>query len=253
MTEFTVIIPCYNEQSRLDSAEFARLARQPGAHVLFVDDGSTDATAPTLEAICAAAPQTARLLRLPRNQGKAEAVRLGLLQAMAEGAELVGFLDADLSTPVDEMLRLVATLSQRPQVEVLLASRVRLLGNTVERKLIRHYLGRIFATAASVVLALDVYDTQCGAKILRVTPQLRAALSQPFVSKWIFDVELIGRLLYGSREQPGIGAAAFAEMPLHTWRDVAGSKLQARHMLAAVGDLVLIHQQLQQKRRQLAT
>lgn len=170
---------------------------------------------------------------------------------MDAGANLVGFLDADLSTPVDEMLRLVATLAQRPEVQVLLASRIRLLGNTVERKLIRHYLGRIFATAASLILALDVYDTQCGAKVLRVTPQLRAALAQPFVSKWIFDIELIGRLLYGSADQAGIGAAAFAEMPLHTWRDVAGSKLHAGHMLAAIGDLVLVHQQLQQKRRQL--
>jgi len=251
MTEFTVIVPCYNEASRLHSAEFVRLALVPAAKVLFVDDGSTDGTAQALAAICAAAPKNATLLRLPRNQGKAEAVRLGLLQALDSGATLVGFLDADLSTPVDEMLRLVAILAQRPEVQVLLASRIRLLGNSVERKLIRHYLGRIFATAASLILALDVYDTQCGAKLLRATPQLRAALAQPFVSKWIFDIELIGRLLYGSQDQGGIGAAAFAEMPLHTWRDVAGSKLRARHMLAAVGDLVLIHKQLQQKRRQL--
>ena len=61
----------------------------------------------------------------------------------------------------------------------------------------RHYVGRLFATASSLILDMTVYDTQCGAKVLRAGPALRAALATPFHSRWAFDVELLGRLHNG--------------------------------------------------------
>src|ERR1041384_6274866 len=64
----------------------------------------------------------------------------------------------------------------------------------------RHYLGRIFATAVSLALHSPVYDTQCGAKLFRPGAPLRDALSAPFRSRWIFDVELLARL---DRRIPG--------------------------------------------------
>lgn len=234
-----VVVPCFNEAERLDVGAFSALADGP-LRLLFVDDGSTDATAQVLETLCARTDGKAQWLKLERNGGKAEAVRQGLLLAIAQGAREVGYLDADLATPAAEVLRLLQVLHQRPEVQVLIGARVRLLGNAVERKAIRHYLGRVFATAASLTLALHIYDTQCGAKLFRVTPALESALTEPFVSRWIFDVELLGRLAWGSADAPALPESAFAEVPLQVWHDVAGSKLRAGHFVRAAGDLVQI-------------
>jgi hypothetical protein len=149
-----------------------------------------------------------------------------MLAALATDATLVGYLDADLATPPPEMMRLVRTILES-DVSVVLAARVALLGRRIVRKPSRHYLGRVFATFASMLLGLPVYDTQCGAKVFRRTPALQAALAKPFSARWAFDVELIGRLLAGTREAPGLPPDAFLEVPLQSWCDVGGSTLKA--------------------------
>ncbi len=229
----TLVVPCYDEAARLDRAELLRLARgREGLGVLFVDDGSTDGTAAALEELRRAEPSRIAVVRLPRNGGKAEAVRAGLRAAIADGAAIVGYADADLSTPVDELLRLVDAAAGSAR-DVLLGSRVRLLGRRIERRAHRHYLGRVFATLASLALGIPVYDTQCGAKLFRATPALAAALAAPFETRWIFDVELLARLRAGGPGAPGLGEDAFEEVPLRAWRDVGGSKLRPRAMLVA--------------------
>lgn len=228
------VIPCYNEEARLAEAPLRALCAAPGARVLLVDDGSTDGTAALLERYVAALDGRATALGLAENGGKAEAVRRGLAAALEAGAARVGYLDADFSTPPDEALRLCGALD-RPGCEVALGSRVRRLGAEVDRSAVRHVLGRLFATVASVALDLPVYDTQCGAKLFRATPALAEAIARPFRSRWAFDVELLGRLL-----DAGVPAAAFAEVPLGRWVDVGGSKLKAASMLKAGLDLAEI-------------
>jgi hypothetical protein len=83
-----------------------------------------------------------------------------------------------------------------------------------------------------VALRLPVYDTQCGAKLFRSGPALEAALAAPFVSRWVFDVELLLRLLSGEGADR-IGPEQMRELPLRTWRDVGGSTLRLRSMLRA--------------------
>lgn len=240
--DLTLVVPCFDEEKRLDPQAFLRLSAIPGIRLLFVDDGSRDGTARVLQQLCDASAGQATWFSLPQNAGKAEAVRQGLLHALDHGADLTGFTDADLSTPVPEILRLVEALRAHPAVQVVLASRVRLLGNEVERSPLRHYLGRIFATAASLTLDLAIYDTQCGAKLLRATPALRQALERPFLSRWVFDVELIARLL-----RAGVPADAFLEVPLQAWRDVQGSKLTAVGMARAAADLARIAVELRRR------
>ena len=131
------------------------------------------------------------MLHLARNSGKGEAVRQGLLSALASDTELVGYWDADLSTPLDELPRFMKLLEERPTLHMVLGARVALLGRIIERYHIRHFTGRVFATAASIVLGLPVYDTQCGAKLFRASSELSAVLSSPFSNPWSFDVELL--------------------------------------------------------------
>lgn len=199
------------------------LGQVPGIRLLLVDDGSTDGTPLVLERICRTIPGKARVLRLDRNQGKAEAVRLGLLEALDAGSDFVAYLDADFATPGDEMVRLLRLL-QDGRTQVALGSRVALLGAQIERKASRHYLGRFFATFASIVLRLPVYDTQCGAKAFRASAALSRTLEEPFHARWAFDVELIGRLLAN-----GLSSGDFVEVPLRRWVDVGGSRLRPVH------------------------
>ena len=210
------------------------LGHVPGIHLLLVDDGSTDGTALLLERICRAVPGKARLLVLDRNHGKAEAVRRGLLEALEAGSDFVGYLDADFATPGEEMVRVLGLL-QGGRAQVALGSRVALLGAQIDRKPARHYLGRFFATFASLILRLPVYDTQCGAKAFRASPALALALEEPFHARWAFDVELIGRLL-----AVGFTSEDFIEVPLRRWVDVEGSRLRPIHFPLLGWELVRI-------------
>jgi len=246
----TLVIPCFDEAQRLDREAFVSLLGDATLDVLFVDDGSSDGTADVLRGLAEAYPGRIAWLGLSQNVGKAEAVRRGLLHALAAQPDppaYVGYADADLATPPDELRRLFAVLRDSDAV-ALLGSRVALLGREVHRKPLRHYLGRIFATAASLALQTDVYDTQCGAKVFRAGPALAAALAEPFSSRWVFDVELLGRLLTGSGDAAPVPASAFLEEPLRVWRDVGGSKLQGPHMLGAVTDLARIGWELARRR-----
>lgn len=235
-----VVVPCYDEARRLDVESFGRLCDTRGVQVVFVDDGSTDAT-PTLLADLAADRPQVHVVTLGENAGKGEAVRAGLRFALARSGDVVGYLDADLATPWEELLRLAAVLDERDDVDVVLGSRVGLLGVDITRRRARHLQGRVFATLASLVLDLPVYDTQCGAKVFRRTPDLESAVAEPFASRWAFDVELIARLLRRDHDR---AARRFVEVPLHRWTDVDGSRLSVRARAAALGDLVRVRRQL---------
>lgn len=248
MTTTTLVIPCYNEASRLDEAALLSLADDDdGAHLLFVDDGSTDGTGDRLRALKTRRPEQVKVLTLEQNQGKAEAVRRGLLGAMAGGDPIVGYVDADLATPPVEIRRLLRIMRTGPAA-VLLASRVSLLGRSIERSPARHYLGRVFASAASFILKLNVYDTQCGAKFFRNGPALAAAVATPFLSRWAFDIELLGRLVIGGPDVAPVDLDRIVEEPLLIWRDVGGSKLGPAHMAKAALDVARIGRDLAQRR-----
>lgn len=234
-----VVIPCFNEEKRLDPRAIEALLAEPAVRVILVDDGSRDGTADLLRRIESEHPGRVRALILPRNGGKGEAVRQGMLAALDDGAWATGYTDADFATPPEELLRLRQEFLAQGATAVL-GSRVRRLGSSIERKPARHYLGRIFATAASLSLGVGVYDTQCGAKLFRDHPALRAALAEPFSSRWAFDVELLSRLLRPRGDVTPVRPQEMIEVPLRAWRDVAGSKLRGVNMLKAGTDLARI-------------
>jgi dolichyl-phosphate beta-glucosyltransferase len=239
-----IVVPCYNEEHRLAAPVFARFtAEHPEPLFVLVNDGSSDGTQAVLERLRASAPHRFELLEIAVNGGKAEAVRAGMLHAFALGCELAGYWDADLATPLEEISRFAQILDRMPERIVVFGSRVQLLGRTIERSATRHYLGRVFATTASALLGLPVYDTQCGAKLFRVTRETRALFAEPFLVGWTFDVELIARLI---RLQHQLGGRPVAELiyeaPLDTWRDVAGSKVSALDFVRGLSEMARIRQ-----------
>lgn len=246
LSDVAFVIPCFNEERRLLRAEFLRLLdADPTIQLVFVDDGSRDDTLKVLRDIQSERASRIEIVTQAVNGGKAEAVRQGLLYSLGQGAQIVAYLDADLSTPVDEALRLLSRVRDC-QCDVLLASRVALLGREIVRTAPRHYAGRVFASAASAILRLRVYDTQCGAKFFRATPALEGALRQPFLSRWAFDVELLARLTTGP---DALRPERIVEEPLLVWRDVADSKLGFAQMANAGLDLAKIAWSLRRLQR----
>ncbi|HKU42530.1 MAG TPA: glycosyltransferase [Polyangiales bacterium] len=238
-----IVVPCYNEAERLSVDSFREFAAaEPGIRFLFVNDGSTDDTSVVLESLAAAEPEKFEHLDQAMNQGKAEAVRTGMLHALRQRPRYAGYWDADLATPLDEIPRFIAVLDEHPRRDICFGSRVRLLGRAIERNPVRHYLGRLFATVASLVLDLAVYDTQCGAKLFRATSTAEALFAEPFSVNWTFDVELIARL-QAERLRSGQSSAAdcIYELPLNVWHDVAGSKVHASDFFKALFEMQRIY------------
>lgn len=238
-----VVVPCYDEAARLQPERFLEgLADEPRLSLLFVDDGSKDATFEVLTRLAARAPDRIVAMQLEQNSGKAEAVRRGMLAATEAfpDARFVGFWDADLATPLHEVSRFLRTFDERPELRALLGSRVLMLGRRIDRRLSRHLVGRGMATLIALTLGMQVYDSQCGAKLFRADDVLTAALRKPFAAGWVFDVELLARL---RDHYTAAGIAldeAIREQPLLAWTDVAGSKVRLTDGITAVRDLATI-------------
>ena len=213
----------------------------PSIRFLFVDDGSSDSTPEKITEICESSPKgQASFLRLERNSGKAAAVRAGFLKALEDPSiEAVGFMDSDLATPLDEIPRLLDPLASG-RASIVMGARIAMLGSDVERSFARHYLGRVFATFASMTLGLKSYDTQCGAKMFRAHPDLKRLFDEPFHVKWTFDVEILARLKvdgsYGGRPFPDCAI----ELPLRSWIHKGGSKVRPWDFLLSLFELARI-------------
>jgi len=247
MQKVGLIVPCYNEAQRFDTQAFLALAGLADVTLVFVNDGSKDDTEQVLRRFCEVTGGRAELISLENNVGKAEGVRRGLSHALDAGAEIVGYIDADLATPTAEIDRLIETLRADFR-SALLGSRVQLLGTQIDRSPLRHYVGRVFGTLASLILGVPIYDTQCGAKVFRRTAALEAALTDPFVSRWCFDIELLGRLLIGTVDRPGLPVDEIRELPLRRWRDIPGSNLSLAGAPKVMLELIRVAKDLRARR-----
>jgi glycosyltransferase involved in cell wall biosynthesis len=241
MQKTAIIIPCYNEASRLSINEFAEFAAMnPNLHFIFVNDGSTDGTERGLADLSRLNPSQMHFLSLERNYGKAEAVRRGFIEALEMDFVNIGYWDADLSTPLTTIPKFCELINSQ-DISMVIGSRVRLLGRRIRRRAIRHYLGRIFATCASLLLQLPVYDTQCGAKLFKNSKELKVIFGKPFIVNWTFDVELLARFILAERF---IGTGSLKERaleyPLEEWIEVPGSKIKPIYFLVAIVELVKI-------------
>lgn len=160
----TIVIPAYNEARRLP-ATLERildyLDRQDyAARIIVVDDGSTDGTA----AAARRYDQHHRRVEVIENphQGKGATVRRGMLAA--EG-NIVLFSDADLSTPIEEVERLLPWFEKG--YDVVIGSREGADARRYDEPGYRHLMGRVFNTLVQLLTVRGIQDTQCGFKAFR--------------------------------------------------------------------------------------
>lgn len=226
-----IIVPCYNESKRLNPNAFlSALEDFATLSFLFVDDGSTDETLNIIKSIKKINPAQVEVMCLSKNFGKAEAVRQGVITSLKDSFDFVGYWDADLATPLSAIEKFCSILVFT-NAQIVIGSRVRLLGKKIERRAIRHYLGRVFATCASILLDICIYDTQCGAKIFKNSDSLSRVFCKPFKVNWTFDVEILARFLIVENASPTETSSQWVELPLGEWIDVKGSKVKFKDFI----------------------
>ncbi len=238
MINTVIVIPSYNEEKRLPIREFDEfILNDRSVKFLIVNDGSTDNTLNILKKLKNHHPDQINIQHLKKNLGKADAIRNGMLELESKREfKYVGYMDADLATPLNQINKLRDVLDRSENISFVFGSRIAKLGSNIKRNTYRHYLGRIVATLISMELKLAIYDTQCGLKLFR-REILNTLFMESFKSKWLFDVELFHRLM---RLNSNISLIA-REIPLDTWVEKGNSKITFTDVLKIPVELYRIH------------
>jgi len=221
-----LIIPCYNEATRLNKDAFINFIQTNDEyHLCFVNDGSTDNTITLLESIKNEVPSKVSIIDVKKNAGKAAAVRVGMRYLFSrQEIALMGYIDADLSTDFKDFKNLVHTIKKNKNLSVIFGSRSK-GNNTIKRDFFRAFFSGLIKLLVGFILGLPIHDTQCGAKIFRRNC-IATVYTTPFLCKWLFDVEIFIRLKrhFGKKEIMN----KILEQPLMRWEHVEDSKLGAK-------------------------
>ena len=225
MNNTACLFPFYNEEHRLNMDVFRDVfSGNTDVDFWLLNDGSTDGTLLLLNQL-ASEFQHVQVLDSSVNLGKAEVVRRGMMNAVESSAryEIIGFLDSDFATPYYEFNRLKG-LMDGSKYDILWGSRVKLKGWNIHRNVVRHWFSIIILTLINILFKLEIYDTQCGCKLYK--RQVAAELfSKPFVTKWLFDIEVFVRYKRWSTEE------RMLEVPLVEWTEIKGSKIKIKDFL----------------------
>ena len=237
MPILTLVVPVFNEELRWDSEYWGGLVKHGDAQFIFVNDGSTDKSSALLTQFVESHPNCTHV-DLTLNSGKAEAIRIGLDLALDNNSDLVGYLDADGAfsvAEIHEVCRIAeARIIELQNMDSIWTSRVGLLGSNIQRKLSRHYIGRVVHTIIGLWISNLPYDSQCGFKIFKNDSFFRESVSAPFITKWFLDLEILLRLRKSNRDIKVI------EYPLQNWVDIPGSKIGFRSIPLVVKDLLAL-------------
>jgi len=236
-----IVVPCYNEAKRIRLDNFERhILTNSNHYFCFVNDGSTDETLKILEQFSIKFPNQVFIHTNTKNLGKAETVRYGVNYLFSLNTfDIIGFLDADLATPLFEIEQIIQVFENENKL-IVFGSRIKHLGGNIDRKFIRYFLGRLFATIVSNwILKTAVYDTQCGFKFFR-SAIISGIFSEEFKSKWFFDIELFCRAIqkYSDKDINEIAQEKF----LTTWKDIKGSKIKLRDYFKVPFELIKLKQ-----------
>lgn len=186
---YSIVIPAFNEEARITRGldhvlDFVQQQRW-SAEIIVVNDGSSDHTPEIVREYAHRHPNV-RLLDNPGNRGKGYSVRNGVLHSTGD---LVLFTDADLSSPIEESLKLIAQIEKGADVAI--GSRwVRPETMTERQPILRQIAGRFYNRFNRILLGLPYRDTQCGLKAFTKTAA-HAVFSRQRIERWGFDPEIL--------------------------------------------------------------
>jgi len=230
LASYSIVIPAFNEGERIRRTIEKILAfvaaQQWNAEILIVNDGSSDDTAQIVQSY-AAQNRALRLIQNPGNRGKGFSVRNGMLHS---NGEIVLFSDADLSSPIEESLKLFAALESGADIAI--GSRwVRTELQIQPQPLYRRIYGRIFNLALRLILGLHFRDTQCGFKAF-TRKAAHTLFPLQHIERWGFDPEILflARRFGFRTEEVGV-----------RWAHRSGTRINPlRDGVRMVGDLLRI-------------
>ena len=233
-----IVIPFFNEEKNLVLQDFQNfLSHNHDYFICFVDDGSNDNSKTIINNLMNDHPKQVNIITQNINSGKAEAVRIGVNYCNKNYSFMtIGFLDADLSTSLDEYKRVRNKING--EIEYCFASRIRRIGSKIDAKTHRVIIGKVLRLIINKILQLNAYDTQCGCKIFTKQLSEKIFISK-FISKWLFDVEIISRIIhiYGKK----IAINKMLEVPILNWVDKNNSNVKFTYMFMLWIDLIFIY------------
>ena len=229
-----MIVPCFNEEKRINLDYWNKLSEIPNVHWIFVNDGSSDGTQSLLNQI-----SNSSVINLDRNSGKAEAIRKGISDIFDKNlAEIfqVGYLDADSAFEIQDIKNVVKlSFSKESTFDSYWGSRVALSGRNITRNNLRHILSRILITIFGYRLGNLPYDPQTGFKIFKFNKEQMAIFDRNFETKWFVDIEILLRFKAVNGKDMRIW-----EEPVNSWKDIEGSKIRGLELITVFRDLVKI-------------
>lgn len=232
-----LIVPVYNESSRWND-NYWRLIQSAGISLFFVNDGSSDNTSQILAAL-----EGSVILNLPKNLGKSEAVRIGMLHAANSGAgfNCIGFLDADGAFDTSEVISIADRACHYFDLGFMAVwtSRVKLSGRQIERAALRHIIGRIISSLLTSAYKPFPYDSQCGFKLYKCDQNLIDSLDFKSKTRWFFELEHFVNYFSSTKRILNIW-----EEPLHSWSEIPGSKIYSLGSFRILRELMVIYSKL---------
>ena len=231
-----VIVPCFNEEFRLNIDYWNELISISDYNWIFVNDGSTDETKKKLEQI-----KGIKILELTQNSGKAEAIRAGINHAMEYEDKddlVISYLDSDSAFEIKDIKRIFKVFRdklEKDEIDSVWASRVALAGRGIFRSTTRHHLSRIIITIIGFSDKKLPYDPQTGFKIFYLNPRVKQIFSDKFRTRWFFDIEILRRW----ESVKGSGLKIWEE-PVDYWYEMTGSKINKFQYFRILTELLYV-------------
>jgi glycosyltransferase involved in cell wall biosynthesis len=227
MASRTIIIPYFNELERFPISEFfENAAKITSANFILVDDGSTDGLTSLLtQKIHHERLQNFTIIECQQNFGKAHALKTGFKYAIENESKFIGYLDADFSTSLDDLVNLMSILEDTG-VDAVIGNRTPTKSNYIHARKYRVFFGRIFSKYVNRYLRINLSDTQCGAKAFKVNHTLLASLTKEIIDPWLYDLQLLLPIIRNG--------GVIREVPLNAWIHKGGSKFNLYLGLVAV-------------------